>query len=46
MEIKLIDSSNFTRDSLKGFRRYQEVKNVYRLQNGNLTLVYNPFTED
>ena len=46
VEIKLIDSSNFTRDSLKGFQRYQEVKNVYRLQNGNLTLVYNPFTED
>ena len=46
MEIRLIDSNNFTRDSLKGFRRYQEVKNVYRLQNGNLTLVYNPFTED
>ena len=46
MEIKLIDSNNFTRDSLKDFRRYQEVKNVYRLQNGNLTLVYNPFTED
>ena len=46
LEIKLIDSSNFTRDSLKGFRRHQEVKNVYRLQNGNLTLVYNPFTED
>ena len=46
LEIKLIDSSNFTRDSLKGFRRYQEVKNVYRLQNGSLTLVYNPFTED
>lgn len=46
LEIKLIDSHNFTRDSLKGFRRYQEVKNIYRLQNGNLTLVYNPFTED
>ncbi len=46
MEIKLVDSNNFTRDSLKGFQRYQEVKNVYRLQNGNLTLVYNPFTED
>lgn len=46
LEIKLIDSHNFTRDSLKGFQRYQEVKNVYRLQNGNLTLVYNPFTED
>lgn len=46
LEIKLIDSHNFTRDSLKGFRRYQEVKNVYRLQNGNLTLVCNSFTED
>ena len=46
LEIKLVDSNNFTRDSLKDFRRYQEVKNVYRLQNGNLTLVYNPFTED
>ena len=33
MEIKLIDKSNFTRDSLKGFRRYQEVKNVYRLKD-------------
>ena len=46
MEIKLVDSNNFTRDSLKDFRRYQEVKNVYRLQNGNLTLIYHPFTED
>ena len=46
LEIKLVDSNNFTRDSLKGFQRYQEVKNVYRLQDGNLTLVYNPFTED
>ena len=46
LEIKLVDRNNFTRDSLKGFRRYQEVKNVYRLQNGKLTLVSNPFTED
>ena len=46
MEIKLIDHRHFTRDSLKGFQRYQEVKNVYRLQDGHLTLVYNPFTED
>ena len=46
MEIKLIDKSNFTRDSLKDFRRYQEVKNVYRLRDGNMTLVFNPFTED
>ena len=46
MEIKRIDGNNFTRDSLKDFQRYQEIKNVYRLQNGKLTLVYNPFTED
>lgn len=46
LEIKLIDNNNFTRDSLKGFRRYQEVKNVYRLRNGKMTLVCNPFTED
>ena len=35
-----------TVDSLKDFERYQEVKNVYRLQDGQLTLVYHPFTED
>ena len=46
MEIKLIDKYNFTRDSMRGFRRYQEVKNVYRLRDGNMTLVFNPFTED
>lgn len=46
MEIKLIDPSNFTRDSLKDFQRYQEVKNVYRLRNGEFVLVHNPFTED
>ncbi len=46
MEIKLADRNNFTRDSLKGFRRYQEVQNVYRLQDGDLALVYDPFTED
>lgn len=45
-EIKLIDHRSFTRDSLKGFQRYQEIKNVYRLQDGHLTLVYDPFTED
>lgn len=46
MEIKLADQSIFTRDSLKDFRRYQEVKKVYRLMDGQLTLVCNPFTED
>lgn len=46
MEIRLADKSNFNRDSLRDFRRYQEVKNVYRLHDGQLTLVSNPFTED
>lgn len=46
MEIKLIDNNNFTRDSLKDFQRYQEVKNVYRLNDGKMILVYHPFTED
>lgn len=46
MEIKLAAAGNFSRDSLKDFRRYQEVKNVYRMKDGALTLVYQPFTED
>lgn len=46
MQIKLIDRTNFSRDSLRDFRRYQEVKKVYRLKDGQLTLVDNPFTED
>ncbi|WP_029319659.1 hypothetical protein [Butyrivibrio sp. AE3004] len=46
MEIKLADKHNFTYDSLKGFQRYQEVKNVYRLHEGKMILVYNPYTED
>ena len=46
MDIKLVDNYNFTRDSLKGFQRYQEVKNVYRLQDGKMILVCNPFIED
>lgn len=46
VEIKLATKNNFHRDSLREFRRHQEVKNVYRLKDGQLTLVYNPFTED
>ena len=46
LEIKLADKNNFGRNSLNDFRRYQEVKNVYRLKDGQLRLVYNPFTED
>lgn len=46
MEIKRIDNGNFDLNSLKDFRRYQEVKNVYRLRDGQLALVHQPFTED
>ena len=46
MEIKLADKSSFRPDSLKEFRRYQEVGNVYRVRDGQPVLVYHPFTED
>lgn len=46
MDIAIIDSHNFNRHSLDSFSRYQTVKNVYRLTDGKLSLVYHPFTED
>lgn len=46
MKIELADHTNFNYDSLDGFSRYQEVKNIYRVVNGELTLVNRPFTED
>ena len=46
MEIKLATKDNFSRDSLKDFRRHQNVRNVYRLKDGKMTLVYDPFTDD
>ena len=46
MDIAIIDSHNFNRHSLDNFSRYQTVKNVYRLTDGKLSLVYHPFTED
>ena len=46
MEIMLADKHNFTHDSLKDFQRYQEVKNVYRLHEGKMILVSNPYTEN
>lgn len=45
MNIALVDSGNFSRSSLDDFSRYQAVKNVYRLKDGELCLVYHPFTE-
>lgn len=46
MKIVLINRNNFTLESLDDFCRYQEVKNVYRIVEGALQLVYHPFVED
>ena len=45
MDIVLLDQHNFSRESLNDFSREQVVKNVYRLTDGALHLVYHPFTE-
>ena len=41
----MIDRHNFTRKSLDSFSRYQVVKNVYRVKEGEIYLVYRPFVE-
>lgn len=46
MEITRLDSSNFALDSLDNFSRYQEVRQVYRLIDGQLQLMPLTFTED
>lgn len=45
MEIALINRYNFTRESLDVFSRYQVVKNVYRVKEGEMYLAYRPFVE-
>lgn len=45
MEIALISRHNFTRESLDAFSRYQVVKTVYRVKEGEMHLVYRPFVE-
>ena len=45
MEIALINRHNFTRESLDAFSRYQVVKNVYRVKEGEMYLAYRPFVE-
>lgn len=45
IEIKQADSSNFTMSSLDTFDRYQEVRNVYRMEDGRLVLKEHSFTE-
>ena len=45
IEIKPADRSNFTEFSMDMFDRFQEVRNVYRIENGILVLKNHPFTE-
>ena len=45
IEIKLANRSNFTEFSMDSFDRFQEVRNVYRIENGKLVLKNTPFTE-
>ena len=45
IEIKLVDTGNFTESSMDSFDRFQEVRNIYRIENGRLVLKNHPFTE-
>ena len=45
IEIKQADRNNFCETSMDSFDRFQEVQNVWRMDNGRLVLVFKPFTE-
>ena len=45
IEIKLADRNNFCETSMDSFDRFQEVQNVWRMENGRLVLKFRPFTE-
>ena len=45
IEIKQADRNNFCETSLDSFDRFQEVQNVWRMENGRLVLKKQPFTE-
>lgn len=45
IEIKQADKTNFHEDSMDTFDRSQEVRNVYRMENGCLVLKKHPFRE-
>lgn len=45
IRIEKTDSTNFAIDSLNAFDRYQEVNNIYQLTDGQLQLVYHPFSD-
>lgn len=44
--IELLTENNFTESSLDSYERRQEVKKVYRKQEGTYVLVEQPFVED
>lgn len=46
VKIARVNKENFRLESLDAFDRFQEVKNVYRMVDGKLTLQYHPFTEE
>lgn len=45
IEIRLADRGNFCETSMDSFDRYQEVRNVFRMEDGRLVLKKQPFTE-
>lgn len=45
-KIERAGKNNFTPDSLRDFHRFQTVTDVYRMENGEMVLRPNPFTED
>ena len=45
IEIKQADINNFCETSMDSFDRFQEVQNVWRIENGRLVLIFQPFTE-
>ena len=45
IEIKQADRNNFCETSMDSFDRFQEVQNVWRIENGRFVLHFQPFTE-
>ena len=46
IEIKQADRNNFCETSMDSFDRFQEVQNVWRIENGKLVLNYQPYTQN
>ena len=45
IEIKQAGRNNFCETSMDSFDRFQEVQNVWRMENGRFVLKFQPFTE-